>query len=290
MLPERLLETVASSTMPTLRGKPHTEVARMGARFEGRVVVVTGGARGIGDAIVRRMVAEGARAVVPDLADPADPVPGARYLRCDITDGTAVEEAHATIEATEGRLDVLVNNAGIQRVALTDEFDPEAWSLVVDVHLKGAFNWSRLALRTMKRQHAGVIVSVASVAGIIALPGRGPYSAAKAALMALTRTMAVEVADAGIRVNAVAPGMALTALVQQGIDDGSIDLEAMRTEIPMRRLATLGEITNAVCFLASDEASYITGQTLVVDGGWSILGMHRRPEWLAGEPSPSGTP
>jgi 3-oxoacyl-[acyl-carrier protein] reductase len=249
-------------------------------RFQGQVVVVTGGARGIGDAIVRRMVADGARAVVPDLADPLDPVPGARYLRCDIVDTAAVEAAHATIESIEGRLDVLVNNAGIQRVALTDEFDPEVWGQVVDVHLKGAFNWSRLALRTMRRQRTGAIVTVASVAGIIALPGRGPYSAAKAALMALTRTMAVEVAEAGITVNAVAPGMALTALVQQGIDDGSIDLEAMRTEIPMRRLAGLDEITSAVCFLASSEASYITGQTLVVDGGWSILGMHRRPEWL----------
>jgi 3-oxoacyl-[acyl-carrier protein] reductase len=253
----------------------------VGGRFEGRVVVVTGGARGIGDAIVRQMVADGARAVVPDLADPMDPVPGARYLRCDITDRAAVERAHTTIEATEGRLDVLVNNAGIQRVALTDQFDPDTWSLVVDVHLKGAFNWSSLALRTMKRQRSGAIVTVASVAGLIALPGRGPYSAAKAALMALTRTMAVEVAEAGIRVNAVAPGMALTAIVQQGIDDGSIDLEAMKTEIPMRRLATLEEITSAVCFLASPEASYITGQTLVVDGGWSILGMHRRPDWLA---------
>ena len=255
----------------------------MGGRFDGRVVVVTGGARGIGDAIVRRMVADGARAIVPDLADPADPVAGARYLRCDVTDRAAVEAAHATIEAAEGRLDILVNNAGIQRVALTEEFDPATWATVVDVHLHGAFHWSSAALRTMKQQRSGAIVTIASVAALIALPGRGPYSAAKGALIALTRTMAVEAADAGIRVNAVAPGMARTALVQQGIDDGSIDLEAMRTEIPMRRLATLDEIANVVCFLASDDASYITGQTIVVDGGWSVLGMHRRPAWLAND-------
>ncbi|MEO5964278.1 MAG: SDR family oxidoreductase, partial [Candidatus Limnocylindrales bacterium] len=151
---------------------------------------------------------------------------------------------------------------------------------VVDVHLFGAFNWSRLVLRTMKRQRSGAIVTIASVAGIIALPGRGPYSASKAALMSLTRTMAVEVADLGIRVNAVAPGMARTLLVEQGIRDGSVNLDAMMDEIPMRRLATLEDIAKAVCFLASDDASYVTGQTLVVDGGWSILGMHRRPEWL----------
>ena len=100
--------------------------------------------------------------------------------------------------------------------------------------------------------------------------------------MSLTRVMAVEVAELGIRVNAVAPGMARTSLVDAGIENGSIDLEAMLSEIPMRRLATTDEIAKAVCFLASDDASYITGQTLVVDGGWTILGMHHRPEWLQG--------
>lgn len=253
----------------------------MSGRFDGQVVVVTGGARGIGDAIVRRVVAEGGRAVVADLLDPEDPVASTRYLRCDITDRDAVNAAHASIEAEEGRLDVLVNNAGIQRVSLTDQFEPTTWEQVIAVHLFGSFNWSRLALRTMKRQRSGAIVSVASVAGLMGVPGRGPYSAAKAGLMSLTRTMAVEVAELGIRVNAVAPGMTQTLLVEQGIRDGSIDLDAMMDEIPMRRLATSDEIAKAVCFLASDDACYVTGQTLVVDGGWSVLGMHRRPDWLS---------
>jgi NAD(P)-dependent dehydrogenase (short-subunit alcohol dehydrogenase family) len=252
----------------------------MGGRFDGRVVVVTGGARGIGDAIVRQVVAEGGRAVVPDLAEPEDPVPSTRYLRCDITDRDAVAEAHASIEAIEGRLDVLVNNAGNQQVALTDLFDPDAWERVIEVHLFGAFNWSRLALRTMKRQCSGSIVSIASVAAVIALPGRGPYSAAKAALMSLTRVMAVEVAELGIRVNAVAPGMTRTPLLEKVASDGVVDLEAMRKEIPMGRLATVEEIAKAVCFLASDDASYITGETLVVDGAWSILGIRDTPDWL----------
>ena len=252
----------------------------MAGRFEGQVVVVTGAARGIGDAIVRRMVAEGARAVVPDLLEPTDPIPGVRYVTCDITDAAAVATVHASVEAQEGRLDVLVNNAGIQRVALTDEFDPATWELVIAVHLLGGFHWARLALQTMRRQGSGSIVTIASVAGLIAIPGRGPYSAAKAALMSLTRVMAAEYGALGIRVNAIAPGMTRTLLVQQGIDDGSIDAAGMLEEIPMRRLATVDDIAKAVLFLASDDASYVTGHTLVVDGGWSILGMHRRPEWL----------
>jgi NAD(P)-dependent dehydrogenase (short-subunit alcohol dehydrogenase family) len=254
----------------------------MGGRFTDRVVVVTGGARGIGHAIAARMVGEGARVVVPDLLDPDEPIAGARYMRCDITDVVAVEDVHRSVEREEGRLDVLVNNAGNQSVALTDLSDPAEWEQVIRVHLFGSYYWSRLALQTMKRQQSGAIVTVASVAGLIALPGRGPYSAAKAALMSLTRVIAVEVAELGIRVNAVAPGMARTFLVDVGIENGSIDVDAMLSEIPMRRLASTDEIAKAVCFLASDDASYITGHTLVVDGGWTILGMHHRPEWLQG--------
>jgi 3-oxoacyl-[acyl-carrier protein] reductase len=252
----------------------------MGDRFAGRVVVVTGAARGIGDSIVRLFVAEGARAVVPDLIDPEQPVDGARYMRCDVADRAAVEEAVASIESIEGRIDVLVNNAGIQSWGLTDQFDPQLWARVIDVHLLGAFHWSSLALRMMRRQRSGSIVSIASVAATIALPGRGPYSAAKAALLGFTRVMAVEFAELGIRVNAIAPGMARTAIVEEGIANGSINLEVMLREIPMGRLATTDDIARVVLFLASEDAAYITGQTIVVDGGWSILGIHDRPDWL----------
>jgi NAD(P)-dependent dehydrogenase (short-subunit alcohol dehydrogenase family) len=252
----------------------------MSARFDGRVVVVTGGARGLGEAIVRRFVAEGASAVVADLIDPEAPVERTRYLHCDVADRSSVEAAVKSIEEVEGRIDVLVNNAGIQRVALIDEFDPADWQQVVDVHLFGTFHWSSLTLRGMRRRRSGAIVSMASVAGLIAIPGRGAYSAAKAAMINLTRVMAVEVADLGVRVNAIAPGMARTAMAEQGIADGSIDLEGMLEEIPMGRLATPDEIARVAVFLASDDASYITGQTVVVDGGWTILGMHKRPEWL----------
>lgn len=197
------------------------------------------------------------------------PLDGVRYVHTDVADRASVEALFASIEATEGGVDIMVNNAGIQRVGLTDEFDPDAWESVIAVHLFGTFYWSRLALQTMKRQGAGAIVTIASVAGLVALPGRGPYAAAKAALMSLTRVMATEVAGLGIRVNAVAPGMARTRLVEDGIENGSVDVAAMMNEIPMRRLATVDEIARAVCFLASDDASYVTGHTLVVDGGES---------------------
>ena len=252
----------------------------MGGRFDGKVIVVTGGARGIGAAIVRRAVEEGANAVVADLLEAGPPQERVRYVRCDVVDRGSVEALFASIEATEGGLDILVNNAGIQRVALTELFDPDTWELVVRTHLMGTFHCSSLAIPSMRARGGGSIVSIASVAGLVALPGRGPYSAAKAGMMSLSRVMAVEVAELGIRVNAVAPGSTRTALVEQGLRDGSIKLEAILSEIPMGRMATPEEIAGTVLFLASDDAAYITGQTIVVDGGWSVLGIHERPDRL----------
>lgn len=252
----------------------------MSGRFDGHVAVVTGGARGIGEAIVRAFLDEGARAVVLDLGDPAAPLERTRYVRTDVADRASVTSAFASIEAEEGRLDILVNNAGIQRVGLTDEVDPDTWAQVVGVHLFGAYYCSSLALPFMKRQRSGAIVTIASVAAFLGLPGRGPYSASKGALTALTRVMAVEVAELGIRVNAVAPGFTRTPLVEQGLRDGSLQEGWMIAEVPMRRMATPEEIARVVRFLASDDASYVTGQTIVVDGGWTIQGIHQRPDWL----------
>lgn len=252
----------------------------MSGTFKGQVVVVTGGALGIGAAIVQTFVQEGARAVVLDLGDPETPAAATRYLHVDVADRASVEAAFDSIDATEGQVDVLVNNAGIQRVGLTDEIDPDEWERVVRIHLFGTYHCSAAALRSMKRRGRGSIVTIASVAAFLALPGRGPYSAAKAAMASLTRVMAIEVAELGIRVNAVAPGFTKTRLIEQAIRDGSLREDWMISEVPMRRLATPDEIARVVRFLASDDAAYITGQTIVVDGGWTIQGIHQRPDWL----------
>ncbi len=252
----------------------------MDQAFADQVVVVTGGARGIGDAIIRAFLEQGAKAVSIDLGEPEAPREGTRYLQADVTDLAAVEAAFADIDAHEGRVDVLVNNAGIQRVNLTDRFDPQVWRTVIDVHLFGMFHCSRTALARMLPKRAGAIVSISSTTAFVAVPGRGPYTAAKGGIVALTRTMAAEYAETGIRINAVAPGSVLTKLVQQGIDDGSIDFASLMSEIPMRRPGRPEEIAAVVRFLASADASYITGQTIVVDGGWTTQGMRDRPDWL----------
>ncbi len=252
----------------------------MSGSFEGKVAAVTGAARGIGAAIVDELTQKGAEAVSLDLTVPGVSRPGVLDLPCDVADEDAVAEAFAKIADRFGHLDVLVNNAGIQRAAPTHLMEPETWDLVVGIHLRGMFLCSAQAIPLLKGSGGGAIISIASTAGFLGLPGRGPYSAAKAGIMGLTRSLSVELAPAGIRVNAVAPGFTLTPLVQQGLDDGSLTSEWMLDMIPMDRLADPSEIAKPVVFLASEESSYITGQCLVVDGGWTIQGVAHRPDWL----------
>lgn len=252
----------------------------MAGEFDGKVAIVTGGSRGIGGAIAAEMVRRGAAVASFDVAGPGEARDGVVDLEVDVADAGAVREATAEVVARLGRLDVLFNNAGIQRAAPTHMMDPEVWDLVVGVHLRGAFLCSAAAIPEMRKVGGGAIVSISSAAGYVGIPGRAPYSAAKAGILGLTRSLAVEVAPHNIRVNAVAPGFTRTPLVQQALDDGSLTEDWMRLEVPLDRLAEAVEIARPAVFLASGEASYITGQCIVVDGGWTVQGVSDRPDWL----------
>jgi NAD(P)-dependent dehydrogenase (short-subunit alcohol dehydrogenase family) len=256
-------------------------------RFVDKVVVVTGAARGIGDAIVQAFLEEGARVFVLDLLSPQEPRSGVQYLESDIADPGSVWSAFERIAQQEGRVDVLVNNAGIQRVGLVGALAAEDWTKVIGTNLTGAFLCNSAAVPLMPRHSGSSIVHIASTAAQVGLPGRGPYSAAKAGLLALTRVMAVELASVGIRVNAVGPGFTRTGLVDQAIRDGSLNEPWMLERVPMGRLADPSEIAKVVRFLASDEASYITGQVIFADGGWTAQGIGAAPEWLSATPQES---
>ncbi len=253
----------------------------MAPSLSGRVAAVTGAARGIGDAIAARFIEEGAKVFSLDLGAPEEARPGVTYLTANVSDPASVAEAFAAIDREAGQIDILVNNAGVQRVTLAENMRPEDWHLVIDTHLTGMHLCCAEAIRRMRaRGKGGAIVSIASAAGIVGIPGRGPYSAAKAGIESLTRVYATETAAANIRVNAVAPGSTRTKLIEQGLKDGSIRGEWQVERIPMGRLAEPSEIADPVVYLASDRASYITGQTLVVDGGWTVQGMVHIADWL----------
>ncbi|MYJ13768.1 MAG: SDR family oxidoreductase [Acidimicrobiia bacterium] len=226
------------------------------------------------------MVRRGAAVASFDVAAPVEERPGILDLAVDVADASAVGDATAEVLDRLGRLDALFNNAGIQRAAPTHLMDPEVWDLVIGVHLRGAFLCSAAAIPEMRKVGGGAIVSISSAAGFVGIPGRAPYSAAKAGLLGLTRSLAVEAAPHNIRVNAVAPGFTRTPLVQQALDDGSLTEDWMLLEVPLDRLADAAEIARPAVFLASEEASYITGQCIVVDGGWTVQGVSDRPDWL----------
>jgi NAD(P)-dependent dehydrogenase (short-subunit alcohol dehydrogenase family) len=252
----------------------------MSNSLQGRVAVVTGASRGIGDAIAERLIADGANVYSLDKLAPAEAREGVNYLQADITESASVAAAFKRIEVEAGRVDILVNNAGIQRVGLVGQISFADWSAVIATHLNGFFLCASEAVPRMVAQGGGSIISIASTAAFVGLPGRGPYCAAKAGILGLTRALSLEVATAGVRVNAVAPGFTRTKLIEQGLADGSLQEDWMVARVPMNRLAAPKEIANAVRWLAGDEASYVTGQTIMVDGGWTIQGLPQAPSWL----------
>jgi NAD(P)-dependent dehydrogenase (short-subunit alcohol dehydrogenase family) len=257
----------------------------MSKSLSGRVAAVTGGARGIGDAIAARLMADGAKIFSLDKMAPEEPRDGVAYLEADVTDPASLAKAFKAIDAAAGQIDILVNNAGIQRVGLVGKIAFAEWSAVVATHLNGFFLCASEAVpRMVARGKGGSIVSIASTAAFVGLPGRSAYCAAKAGILGLTRALSLEVASANIRVNAVAPGFTRTKFIDQGLADGSLQEDWMIARVPMKRLAATEEIANVVRYLTGDEASYITGQTIVADGGWTVQGIPDAPSWLQTPP------
>ncbi len=243
------------------------------------VALVTGAADGIGWATASRLALDYAHVVLLDRDGEAARAKAAELgdahlgLACDVTDEAAVLGALEAVKTRFGRIDALVNNAGIgeQRGATLVQ-EVEAFDRVLAVHLRGTFLMSREAARSMLVRGQGVIVNIASIAGAVGIPGRNAYGAAKAGVASMTRSMACEWARQGLRVNAVAPGYVRTALVDRLVDAGQIDAARIESRTPMGRMARPAEIAEAIAFLASPRASYITGTVLDVDGGWLALG------------------
>ena len=242
-------------------------------RFVNRRVLVTGASRGLGRAIAIRLATEGAFVYVGhrargDAAAETVNLLGGKgcAIAFDVQDSPSVERAVGEM-LSAGPLDVLINNAGVADDAPFAMMSASAFDEVVSTSLRGAFHTMRALARSMMANKRGAIVNVASVAGLHASPGQANYSAAKAGLIGLTRTVAAELAPYGVRVNAVAPGLLSTGMVL------ALDrriLERKLQAVPLKRTGSAEEVAAAVAFLASDEASYVIGQTLVIDGGLSL--------------------
>lgn len=249
-------------------------------------MAVTGGASGIGFACAARWVAGGGRTVLLDLAKPAlkaavgDLYPAARAAVVDVTDDASVVRAFRGIREHEGRLDAVVNSAGISRPAPSSAVNDDDFAHMLNVHLGGAMRIARAAYPQLQLT-GGCIVNLSSIAAATGMPGRASYTTAKAGIGGLTRTLAVEWASDGIRVNAVAPGYVRTALTDTLIARGELEVGPITARTPLRRFAEPAEVAEAVHFLATRASSYITGQVLVVDGGMSVDG-----DWFA-PPTPA---
>lgn len=245
--------------------------------LEGKVALVTGASKGIGEAIAKKLASQGAfvivnyngskeraEALVAQIREQgADAVP----YQCDVADFQAVEAMVKELISAYGRIDILVNNAGITRDNLIMKMSEEDFDAVLATNLKGAFNTIRHLARQMVKQRSGKIINISSVSGVLGNAGQANYAASKAGVIGLTKSMARELASRGINVNAIAPGFVETEMTQALSETVR---EGATAQIPLRRFGTPREIADVAAFLASDEASYITGQIIHVDGGMAI--------------------
>lgn len=246
-------------------------------RLQGKVAIVTGSSRGIGKGTLLKFAREGAKVVVCDIslescqqvADEAKALGAeAMAFKVDVTNRAEIDKMVASVKAKWGRIDILVNNAGITADGMFKKMTEDMFDRVINVNLKGVYNCAQAVLETMTEQNYGVILNATSVVGLYGNVGQTNYAAAKWGVIGMTKTWAKELGRKGIRVNAVAPGFIKTPMIE-GVPDKV--LEALKEKAPLQRLGEIEDIANAYLFLATDEASYITGTVLSVDGGL-ILG------------------
>jgi NAD(P)-dependent dehydrogenase (short-subunit alcohol dehydrogenase family) len=247
-------------------------------RLEGKVALVTGGARGLGQTMATALAEAGADvAITGRTLGPAEEaaglIAGATGRRCqafaaDVTAAADVDRLATEVEAAFGRVDILINNAGTNIRGLVDQLAEEDWDTVINTNLKGPFLCSRVFGPRMVARGWGRVVNLGSILSFIGLPGRGPYASSKAAVMGLTRVLALEWAGTGVTANAICPGPFATEMNRQLLDDPVKYQEFVRS-IPMGRWGELEEITGAALFLSSDASSFVTGSALFVDGGWT---------------------
>lgn len=238
-------------------------------KFEGKTAIVTGGSRGIGRAVVALLAAQGAKVSFTyyrheENARAVEKETGAQGILCPQSDAETIDKTVESIVQDQGSIDILVNNAGITSDQFVMMMPAEEWERVIDTNLNGAWRWAKAVSRPMMTRRSGAIVNIASVAGLVGIGGQTNYAASKGGLIGLSRALAAEFGPKGIRVNAVVPGFIetdMTARMPRQIKRSNMD------RILLKRFGKPQEVAQVVSFVASDEASYVVGQTIVVDGG-----------------------
>jgi len=253
--------------------------------LSGKIAIVTGGAQGLGQGIAERFAHFGAQVIILDVQAKkaqaaAESLPGTRHLafECDITEDSSRQAAISAILENVPTVEILVNNAGIQYHTPVEEIDKEEWYKLFDINVHAMVFMCRDVGNLMLKQRSGSIINIGSIASLFALPRRLPYTTSKTAVLGITRSLAVEWADRGVRVNSISPGFHKTPLLMEYIKRGALDGERIRRRIPMGKIGSPQTIGDAAVFFASDLSSYITGQNLVVDGGYTVFGALRMPQ------------